>query len=139
MTHERFEILAQAYGGNVARWPAGERDAAALLIAQEPQFARAVLAQAAELDHALDAWAPLQVTHALREAVIASARRPRGRGLSGWFWRAGLGAGLAAACAAGLIVGVRMSDVVSVQSEETISAALGNYDDLSGLVNGEGA
>ena len=53
MTHERFEILAHAYGGDIARWPAAERDAAALLMAAEPEFARIVLADAGELDAAL--------------------------------------------------------------------------------------
>ena len=62
MTHERFEILAHAYGGDIARWPAAERDAAALLMAAEPEFARIVLADAGELDAALDLWAPLAVT-----------------------------------------------------------------------------
>ena len=75
MTHERFEILAHAYGGDIARWPAAERDAAALLMAAEPEFARIVLADAGELDAALDLWAPLAVTATLREAVVASAPR----------------------------------------------------------------
>lgn len=138
MTHERFEILADAYGGDISRWPAAERDAAALVMAQEPEFARAVLAQATRLDAALDGWAPQQVSHALREAVIATAPRAR-PALQGWFWRTGVGAGLAAACAAGLIVGVKLSDTVQYQTDETISAALTPNDDLTGLLNGEGA
>ena len=95
MTHERFEILAHAYGGDIARWPAAERDAAALLMAAEPEFARIVLAAAGELDAALDLWAPLAATATLREAVVASAPAPRRRwGLNAWFLRAGVGAGL---------------------------------------------
>ena len=57
-----------------------------------------------------------------------------------WIWRAGAGAGLAAACAAGLMVGVMLSEAVTpVSADETVSASLANYDDLTGLVNGEGA
>ncbi len=139
MTRERFEDLAEIYGGDIARWPAAERDAAALLMAAEPDFAKAALAAPANLDAVLDAWAPLSVSHQLREAVIASAPVPRARhGVRGWFWRAGLGASLAGACAAGLVVGVRLSEVV-VQQEDTVSAALGGYDDLADVVIGEEA
>lgn len=139
MTRERFEDLAEIYGGDIARWPMAERDAAALLMAADPDFAKAALAAPAGLDDLLGAWAPQPVTHQLREAVIASAPRPRTRtGVRGWFWRAGLGVGLAGACAAGLVVGVRLSDTV-VQQDDTVSAALSGYDDLSDVVIGEGA
>ena len=40
--------------------------------------------------------------------------------------------------AAGLVVGVRLSDVV-VQQDDTVSAVLSGYDDLSDVVIGEGA
>lgn len=139
MTRERFEDLAEIYGGDIARWPAAERDAAALLMAAEPDFAKAALAAPADLDALLDAWTPLPVSHQLREAVIATAPANHARGgVRGWFWRAGLGAGLAAACAAGLVVGVRLSDAAAAQ-EDTVSAALSGYDDLSDVVTGEGA
>ena len=108
-------------------------------MAADPDFAKAALAAPASLDAVLDAWAPLPVSHQLREAVIAGAPAARVRsGVRGWFWRAGLGAGLAAACAAGLVVGVRLSDVV-VQQDDTVSAALSGYDDLADVVIGEGA
>jgi hypothetical protein len=141
MTHERFEILAQAYGGDIARWPAAERDAATLLMAAEPEFARIVLSDAGELDATLDLWGPVAVSPALRQAVIASAPVSRRRwSLNAWFVRAGFGAGLAAACAAGLVVGVMLSDLTqATTSEDTVSAAISNYDDLSGLVTLEGA
>lgn len=140
MTHERFEILAQAYGGDIARWPVAERDAAALLMAAEPEFARIVLSDAGELDAAMDLWAPMTVSPGLRQAVIDSApSMRRSWGLRSWFMRAGVGAGLAAACAAGLIVGVKLSDAAQpLQTDETVSASLSNYDDLSGLIVGEG-
>ena len=56
MTRDRFQALAETYGGAVVRWPAAERDAALALAAAEPDFARAVLARAESLDAILDAW-----------------------------------------------------------------------------------
>jgi len=103
LTHERFEALAEAFGGEIARWPVADRDAAALLMAAEPAYAQGVLAAAGRLDAALDAWAAAPVPVALRERLIASAPGARARpALIPWLWRAGLGASLAAACAAGL-------------------------------------
>lgn len=57
MTPERFAVLAEAYGGDVARWPASDRDAAALIMATDPAACEAVLAAARILDAHLDAWA----------------------------------------------------------------------------------
>jgi hypothetical protein len=129
MNRDRFEALAQAYGGSVARWPAGERDAAAVLMTAEPDFARAVLAEAGALDAALDAWRPQAVSHELREAVIAKAGLARARpGLRGWLWGAGAGAGLAAACAAGLIMGVALYSGQTGASEEPIGAVMASYE-----------
>ena len=130
MTRDGFEALAQAYGGDMARWPQDHWDEAALFAAQQPDLAAGVLAAAARLDEALDAWRPLAVSHGLREAVVAAAPAPRARrGLTGWIWRA-----------AGLVVGVMLSEAVApVSADETVSASLANYDDLTGLVNGEGA
>jgi hypothetical protein len=116
MNRDRFEALAQAYGGSVARWPAVERDAAAALMTAEPDFARAVLAEA-------------EATHELREAVIAQAGLARARaGLRGWLWGAGAGAGLAAACAAGLIMGVALYSGQTGASEEPIGAVMASYE-----------
>ena len=138
MTPERFETLAEAHGGDVARWPAAEREAAAALMIAQPDLALGMLARAATLDVALDAWAPMAVTHDLRERVIAAAPAARRRSpLAAWFWGAGLGAGLAAACAAGLAVGVALYDVS--QPDEAVSAVLAGYDDLSITDGGEGA
>lgn len=135
MTRERFEALAEAYGGDVTRWPTAEREMAALLLAAEPGFCRGVLTRADELDMALDAWRPMAVSHALREQVVATAPSPRGAlRFAAWIWRAGLGAGLAAACAAGLALGVAISDQVSTTTpgSEAVSAA-SDYDALSSV------
>lgn len=134
MTRDRFLELADAHGGAVARWPAAEREAAATLMAAEPEFARQSLAAADRLDAVLDAWAPLSASHGLREAVIAAApvARPR-RGLRAWLLGAGVGAGLAGACAAGLVLGVALSGNLTAPNDapEAISAAMASFDDLS--------
>lgn len=141
MNLERFERLAESYGGDMARWPAETQEEAALFMASSPEHAAAVLAANAELDFALDAWRPARASAALEQAILAAAPAPRSRraGLAGWFWRAGAGAGLAAACAAGLFLGVAVSDAVQLTtSDDVVSAALVGYDELSGVVIGEG-
>lgn len=135
MTRERFEALAEAYGGDITRWPSAEREMAALMLAAEPAFVRGVLARADELDVALDAWRPTPATHGLQARIIAAAPQPRAVwDLRGWAWRAGLGAGMAMACAAGLVVGVAISDQVSTTAAgaEAVSAAL-DYEALSAV------
>jgi hypothetical protein len=109
MTPERFETLAEAYGGAIARWPEAERDAASRLMIDRPDWAATTLARANELDDILDSWAPVALGQALREAILAQAP-PLRRGLwPRWLVGAGLGAGLATACAAGLLVGIAMA------------------------------
>lgn len=110
MTPERFDALAEAYGGDVARWPQGEREGAAMFMATDPARAQAVLATAQALDQRLDAWAAQRVTPDLADAVLAGAPKPSARSwFRGWLAPAGMGAGLAAACVAGLLVGTRMA------------------------------
>ncbi len=107
MKAERFEGLAQAYGGDVGRWPLEERDAAAAVMAADPAWTGAVLARASVLDDALDAYRAPEATGVLAEAIAASAPRAGPRHWRTWLAPAGLGAGLAAACAAGVIAGVQ--------------------------------
>lgn len=107
MTPERFETLAEAYGGDVARWPTGEREAAAALMAADATWAQAVLARAGELDEALAAFVAPPASGALAERIAAGAPRARRRWRT-WLTPAGMGAGLAAACAAGLMLGVQL-------------------------------
>ncbi|WP_374533021.1 hypothetical protein [Phenylobacterium sp.] len=70
MTRDGFEALAQAYGGDMARWPQDHWDEAALFAAQQPDLAAGVLAAAARLDEALDAWAPLAVSIATQRSSL---------------------------------------------------------------------
>lgn len=138
MTPDQFKTLAEAYGGDLARWPHELREAAAGLVAADPSLAISVLAPASELDAALDAWRPMGVSHDLRERVIDQAPRAGRRApVIGWLWGAGVGAGLAAACAAGLVVGAAF--VGAPLPDESVSAALTGYEDFSTSLMAEGA
>jgi hypothetical protein len=113
MTHARFEELADAYGGDVSRWPAEARDAAAVLMAEEPAVTGEALARAEALDAALDSWRPAPASAGLAERITAGAPRSRRGRWPLWLSPAALGAGLAAACAAGVIVGMGVSQRAS--------------------------
>jgi len=115
MTPERFETLAEAYGGDVARWPDVEREAAAAVMAERPEWAGGVLARARDLDEALAAFAMPRASADLTARIVAGAPRPMGRRWIGWLLPASMGAGLAAACAAGVVVGVQASVAASQQ------------------------
>lgn len=132
MTRDRFEALAQAYGGDVSRWPSGEREAAAVWMAAFPDEAQAMLAGAGDLDALLHAWTPAPVPHALREQVIAAAPAPRRPSLWAWARRVSLSAGLAAACASGLIVGAAAAggEALAPAGVDAVSAALTDYGDV---------
>jgi hypothetical protein len=117
---QRFEQLAEAYGGDMARWPARLRYEAALLAASEPEFARAVLSREARLDAALDDLPRVAARSALFEAIVAAAPPLRQRRRwSFWLAPAGLGAGLAAVATAGVLLGAQVGAGVNVSSETT--------------------
>ena len=107
MNAERFEALAEAFGGEVSRWPAAERDAAAALMLARPDWAGGVLALAGELDVQLLASKAPRGAPALVERIVAGAPRLRKAGRMVWLLPAGMAAGLAAASAAGFIVGIQ--------------------------------
>jgi len=129
MTPERFEILAEAYGGDVARWPDAEREAAAELMAARPAWPREVLTGAGELDAALAAYAPLRGSPGLAERIVAGAPKRRARWV-GWLLPAGMGAGLAAACAAGVLAGAQLSTQAApaASDQDALVAAVGDDD-----------
>lgn len=140
MTPERFETLAEAFGGDVARWPAAERDAAAELMTGRPDWAGAVLARAATLDAALDAWVAPRADGALADRIAAAAPMRRARpGWTGWLIPAGMGAGLAAACAAGVLAGAGLSASPASNEGDALVAAVSAVDAGLTDVLGEGA
>ena len=125
MDANRFEHLASAYGADFKRWPQAERATAQVFAAQNRTECERMLFDARMVDVALDAVAVAQPTHALRQQVIALAPKPRPRRLSSnpWFWIPS--AGLAAACAAGVLVGVMAMDRASTATtaDNTVIAA----------------
>lgn len=122
MNRARFETLAQAYGGEVARWPVNDREPAAALMAANPGWAAGVLADALALDAVLDADPPPRVSGALVEAIVAAAPAARRLRWVGWLLPAGMGAGLAAACAAGVLAGLQLAPTPTFDAESTLTA-----------------
>jgi hypothetical protein len=136
LTHERFEALAEAYGGDVSRWPAEVLDEAALAMSAEPAWTRGVLERAGRLDAALDAWRPAPAGAGLMERILASAPATMRRRWPAWLSPAVVSAGLAAACAAGVMAGVQ----VSMHSTEAQEVAVTNtLSAISAYDLGEGA
>lgn len=132
MTPERFETLAAAYGGDVARWPDAEREGAAELMAGRAAWASRILADAGDLDIALDAWVPSRGSPDLAARIAAGAPRGRARWI-GWLLPAGMGVGLAAACAAGVMAGAQLNAVSSAPtaSEADVLVTAVGEDDVA--------
>ena len=119
MNAERFEQLIDAYGARPERWPESERAAAEQWLAATPGAA-ARLDQARRLDQALDAWSLAPASAVLWEKVVASAPLPRLVRRPARLWWAG--AGLAAACAMGMVVGANLADVGLTPASTTAAA-----------------
>jgi len=140
MTPERLSELAEAYGGDLRRWPAGERALAESLLAARPAL-KARLDEAATLDVLLDAAPRVEASNALRDRVLASAleaglrpRAPRRFGLDRLMWM--LGAGWAAAACAGVVAGVGLTGHVTANAQADAvlyQATLGGVDDTEVL------
>ncbi|MGH6992318.1 MAG: hypothetical protein ACREEH_03185, partial [Caulobacteraceae bacterium] len=104
ITRSRFIHILEAWGADPARWPADERQAA-LRLAAEPEFAD-LIRKESRLDAALDLAGDAAPFPALRARIISAARQAGRPGeAAAWGRRFGLGLGLAAACAAGVVLG----------------------------------
>ena len=125
MDIQRFEQLSAAYGADLRRWPEAEREAAASLVAGEPEASAAVLREADGLDGLLDTSRPPVPSAFLREAVIRSARRSHARSLADAWSRLWLPGAAAAACAAGMLCGAILVGTLGAETrgEEAIAAA----------------
>jgi hypothetical protein len=133
MNDERLRTLIEAYGAWPDRWPEAERNAALAALANLPEADEA-LREAQALDALLDTWrlAPVPDDLAGRIAARAvaqrgpNARRPADRrpvlGLRGRpvAWMSS--AGLAAACAAGVLVGVQLGDLGAARAGDAEAA-----------------
>lgn len=140
MTLDRLTGLADAWGGDLRRWPAADRAAAERLLASDPA-AHAVLDSASAFDVLLSTSPQPRVSAALRERVIDAATRgglrprPARR-----FWLDRLvlasGAGWAAAACAGVIAGLGLTThmTADVQADAVLyQATLAGVDDTEVL------
>ncbi|QXQ08216.1 hypothetical protein KX816_09735 [Sphingosinicellaceae bacterium] len=122
LTLDRFEALADAYGGVIAHWPEQFREAAMRMAAQ-PDAAR-ILAQASALDEALDTWTVPLPTDALRQNVIRDAPAPsRGWAIRARLWWSGIGI---VAALAGAATGTAAVAVVSPVDTSASSTSFGD-------------
>ena len=105
MTPDRFRALADAYGGDLDRWPAAERDAARRHLRQRPG-AGAARQAAAGLDAVLATWTVPGPGAALaaRIAATLARRHAHARRLRVWLSSLGAATALAGGVAAGAVV-----------------------------------
>jgi len=135
MNLERFQTLADAFGGSISRWPADLQDEAYAFTATKPGEAAGILAEARALDEQLDGAERLSPSAGLRQSILDAA--PRARAMRSpfqrWLAGAGVGVALATAACAGLIVGVSLT-AASAGEDAVLLAAIYS----SGLLANEG-
>ena len=121
MNAQRFQNLAEAYGADLRHWPEAERGAARAFMDADPHGAERLLFNARQMDLALDASPRPVLSHDLRERVIALAAtaglKPRERRFAFGRLAWASGAGWAAACAAGVLVGLNLSQPAVSRAE----------------------
>jgi hypothetical protein len=71
----RFRALAEAYGGDISRWPAAERGSAEAWLAGNPQDGAAALEAARALDDLLGTWRTPEPAEALRSRIDKELRQ----------------------------------------------------------------
>lgn len=120
MSEERFEALADIHGGEIARWPEGEREAARALLAAHPDRLELVLDAAAHLDRLLD-LAPAQAPDAalLGRLIAAAPSAPSATGR--WIATLSAALGLSAAAFAGVLVGVTVGERPPVAAVQVLA------------------
>ncbi len=140
MNADRMRDLAEAWGGDLRRWPDTEREAAEHFARTQPGEAERALFAARQLDAALGAAPRAVVSAELRHRVIASAAAAGLRARAVWpglrrlLWIGG--AGWAAAACAGIVFGqVLTSDFErQVQLDVVLEqASVGGLDDTAVL------
>jgi len=134
LSRDRFLALAEAYGGDIARWPEPEREAARALLLQDPQGLGHHLEAAAALDRLLDLAPAGAVDAALLGRLVSTAPRPAA---SARRWIAGLGAalGLGVSAMAGVTVGVVLAghDREDLSADALIAATVDGGDSTDSL------
>ena len=125
MTLERFQTLADAFGGSISRWPAEAQDEAYGFTASAPDVAARILAEARALDEELDGAERLSPSHALRQSIIeaAPAARTARTPVLRWLTGAGVGIGLVTAACAGIVIGVNLTAAGSGEDAVLLASA----------------
>lgn len=128
MIARRFAELAEAYGGEIARWPAAEREAAHALLVVSGD-AQAALRDAQALDAGLALPAPEAPGPALRAALLRSAPRARGTAWhEAWSWRLALPA-LVLSLTLGVGLGFAVAPTAQADDVDEDVLALAQLDD----------
>lgn len=140
MNAERMRDLAEAWGGDLRRWPTVDREAAEAFSRAQPEAAERALFEARQLDAALDAAPRIVVSTELRDRVIASAQaaglqaRAVWPGLRRLLWIGG--ASWAAAACAGVMFGLTLTSDLERQAQLDLvfdQASVGGLDDTAVL------
>jgi|OM-RGC.v1.025546906 hypothetical protein len=77
MEEARFKTLAEAYGGDIARWPDADQASARAFQAAHPERAEAVLHDALVLDRALAGAGPVDTPSCLEGAILAQTAQEK--------------------------------------------------------------
>jgi len=109
MDVKRFAALAEAYGGDLRRWPQAEREAASAFASSET--GQAISRKAGTLDALLDSYSVPHPGRALHDSILQVANRHIVRRRRQRFWWLGLG--LAGIGLAGAIAGLALVTVVT--------------------------
>lgn len=125
MTPDRFTALANAYGGDLTRWPMHERVLALSLCQEQPLWTAQILKEAAVLDCLLDEYEVGAPTRALGDRILSQIQPLPVRlttGARGW------GMGLVAASLAGVICGAALMNlaVPDLSKDAMVVSALGD-------------
>lgn len=141
MDEARLKALADIWGGDLRRWPAGDAEAAQTWSIANPALAERVLFEARQLDAALDASPRPVVSSALRDRVLASAataglkaRAGLPAALKRLFWIGGVG--WAAAACAGVVFGTSLGSQMAAERQTDLvleQALLPSLDDTTVL------
>jgi hypothetical protein len=121
MTLDRFRALADAWGGDLSRWPASEQAAARSLMESAPA-ARAELDDARSFDALLSRDVVSPPSTGLRRAIVLAADARLEGGFWKTLWRELGGARIAGpALAASVVLGIAASAILSPALETATS------------------
>ncbi|MBZ9796615.1 hypothetical protein [Mesorhizobium sp. ES1-4] len=112
MDARRFAALAQAYGGDLRRWPEAEREAATAFASGEA--GQAMARHTGTLDALLDSYRVQPPSKALHSSILRAADRHLVHRRRQRFWWLGLG--LAGIGLAGAVAGLALVSIVTPEA-----------------------